>query len=95
MSDTHEEAHAAESSDNILIQSDDTDVFVFAVAMSFKININLFMHMGLWSNSRTVNVQKVATDVGENIFDALIGIHCFTDCDSVSCFKVKGKVKGL
>jgi hypothetical protein len=36
-----------------------------------------------------------AKELGERVCKALIGLHCFTGCDSTSAFKGQGKVKAL
>ena len=42
---------------------------------------------------RTIHVQSIKQHLGDAVTNALIGLHCFTGCDSVSAFYGKGKVK--
>lgn len=87
--------HAGDFYDNVVIRSRDTDVFVTAIAVSECISAKLFLHMGPWSDFRIVNVSDVSQQLGKSVSDALIGLHCFTGCDSVSAFRGKGKVKAF
>lgn len=76
------------------IRSEDTDVIVMAIGMSLNIiNANVFLHMGPISNCRVIHINKLASELGEDMCQAMIGIHTFTGCDSVSSLKGKGKVK--
>lgn len=80
---------------NLLIRSPDTDVFVIAVGLCDVINGNVLFHTGRGDHLRTIDVQAVRNGIGTSVADALIGLHCFTGCDSVSSFYGKGKVKAL
>ena len=86
-------SHAADSYDNVVIRSADTDVFILGIASAHKLKAQLFMHAGPWSDSRTIPLSSIANELGNDVCDALIGLHCFTGCDSVSAVKGKGKVK--
>ena len=80
---------------SIIIRSEDTDVFVLAVSLSAQIAGRLFQHVGPWSESRVIDINRISEALGEKVSKALIGLHCFTGCDSVSAFKGKGKAKPM
>ncbi|KAF1383684.1 hypothetical protein PFLUV_G00134400 [Perca fluviatilis] len=88
-------AHAADYSRNIIIRSPDTDVFVLALAFYKDIGAHLYFQTGKGGNSRTVEVQKIHNQLGAIVCDALIGLHCFTGCDTVSSLYGIGKVKAM
>ena len=85
--------HAAKDSRNIIIRSDDTNVFAIALATADKVSATLYMMMGPSSNSRIVSVSALSRKLGCKISAAVIVMHCFTGCDTVSTFKGKGNIK--
>ena len=102
---THEEADtrlflhaahaAAEGYRSVVVNSDDTDVFVMSLAYDDKIEANLFVKCGTRSRVRILDVGKIARSLGSNICQALIGLHAYTGCDTVSAFAGKGKLPAL
>ena len=103
---THEEAdtrmflHAifvANTCDsNIVIRSPDTDVLVIGIALESDIaSSRLYFHTGRDENVRTIDLHAIRQHLGDDITNALIGLHCFTGCDSVSAIYGKGKAKPL
>ena len=59
------------------------------------IGAKLFQRCGSQTRTRLVDIDRVAASVGEGVCKALIGLHAFTGCDTVSVFAGKGKVKAL
>ena len=101
---THEEAdtkmfmHAsyiANTCDSsIAIKSPDTDVFVIGIALESSIESSrLYFHTGRGGNVRTIHLHAIKQHLGDSVSNALIGLHCFTSCDSISAFYGKGKTK--
>ena len=87
--------HASTAYRNLIISTPDTDVMVLAIAFSREISAALFLLTGVGNNRRIINISDIATACGTAKCQALIGLHVFTGCDSVSAFKGKGKVKAL
>ena len=95
--------YASSTFDKILISSPDTDVFVIALAKSIEINASLFMLTGVKSKRRIIDINAIADDLYEDsipltcskelFLNSLIGLHCFTGCDTLSAFAGKGKIK--
>ena len=87
----------AASSTTIVIKCADTDVFTIGITMSKSIAARMLFHTGKGINIRTIDLaflqQHLQHKYGDNYTDALIGLHAFTGCDSVSGFHGKGKVK--
>ena len=89
-------AHAArEGYEAVVICSEDTDVFILALAFQDKISAHLFQRCGTRTRKRLVDIKKVAATLGTDVCKALIGIHSYTGCDTVSAFAGKGKAKAL
>lgn len=84
--------HAARECEAVVIYSEDTDVFM---CLAFHVGAPLFQKCGTKSRRRIVDIRKVAATVGIDVCRALIGMHAYTGCDTVSAFASKGKVKAL
>lgn len=41
---------------------------------------------------RLIDIEKLNSAIGKNVANALVGLHAFTGCDTVSAFSGKGKV---
>lgn len=104
LNSNHEEAdtrmflHAAyESAANsdVIICSPDTDVFIIGLTLQHLINAKLFFNTGRGSNLRTISFASLSQNISSEVCGALIGLHCFTGCDSTSAFYGKGKKKAL
>ena len=102
---THEEAdgcllfHAASASregyNSILICSEDTDVFILSVAFKDSIDATLFIKSGSRTRTKLISVSKVVAALGTDVCKALIGMHSFTGCDTVSALAGRGKAQAL
>ena len=104
---SHEEAvgrillHAAHAADQgrqaKVICSEDTDVFIMAVAYQHSISKPLFQRCGIGTRILVFirDIGKIATHLGHDVCKALVGLHAFTGCDSVSAFAGKGKISAL
>ena len=78
-----------------MICSEDTDVFIVSLALHDKIGASLFQKCGTKARRRVVDITKVAATVGIDVCRALVGVHAYTGCDTVSAFAGKGKAKAL
>ena len=83
-------ANAAKDHSTIIISSPDTDVAVLCLAHSDICRQFGFL-TGVKSKRRLLDIRKCAQYLGSGICKALIGLHAFTGCDSVSSFAGKGK----
>jgi len=105
MMSTQEEAdtcvllHAANAAMNgykaVVITAEDTDILVISIAFFHTIHCQLYHRVGTQTRRTYIDIAKVAGSLGEEMCTALIGLHAFTGCDSVSAFAGKGKVRGL
>ena len=76
----------------VVIVSQDTDVFVLCVALSSRIACPIFVKGGTNTRIQYTDVHKVASMLGSDKCQALLGLHAFTGCDTVSAFAGKGKL---
>lgn len=93
---SHEEAdtrmllHANHASQNgyqtIVIVSEDTDVMILCLGCCKKINCPLYQKSGTQNRIRYINISNLAQLLGDDLCDALIGLHAFAGSDSVSAF---------
>ena len=97
--DTHLLLHAKhaaqEGYEAVAVISEDTDVFVLLLNFSSIINTRLYMKCGSRTRTRLVDIKGAVQRTGREICEALIGLHSFTGCDSVSAFAGKGKIGAL
>lgn len=84
--------HAFQLHEEVTIQSDDTDVLIICIGLNTQFSGKLFIQRGTKANLRTINIESVISSLPDGVADALLGLHPFTGCDSVSCWKGKGKV---
>lgn len=102
---THEEAdtrlmlHAAHAASagfqSIVLVAEDTDVFLISLAFSTDIDASLYLKCGTRARISYVDIKKVAAAPSDSICKALIGMHAYTGCDSVSTFAGRGKITPL
>jgi hypothetical protein len=105
LASSHEEAdtrllfHAAHASEchnkTIILVAEDTDVFILCLAFNDKIQSSLYQKHK--SNTRTcfIDIDKVAAVNGQDMCNAILGVHAFTGCDSVSSLAGKGKIAAV
>ena len=83
--------HAAHFFPNVLIVSPDTDVFVLAISNVYTLACDIIIQMmGNW-----FNISLIKRVFSKEVCGALLGLHCFTGCDTVSSFRGKGKKRAL
>ena len=89
---------------HVVIHTPDTDVRLLALAFDKDINSPLFIKTGNKDKARIINIGEVIKNVqtrmkeetsSDNIREAILGLHAFTGCDTVSAFAGKGIVKAL
>ena len=67
-------------------------MMILALAFASKINSNLYQKRDTKNRSRLVNMTQISKALSTEVSTALIGLHSFTGCDSVSSFAGKGKL---
>ena len=106
LTSSHEEAdtrlviharHAAQSFPEVIIISEDTDVFVIILGVHAEIGSRskIMLRRGKGNKIRLIDINRLASVLGKDVCSALIGLHAWTGCDTVSSFAGQGKVKAL
>ena len=79
----------------VVITADDTDVLVLCLAFSADISCPLFQKCGTKNRVRYLDITKLRQALGYSVCTALIGMHAYTGCDTVSAFAGLGKLRAL
>ena len=58
-----------------------------------SVRTQLSLRCGTWTRIRLIDINKICAAVGTDVCKALIGMHTFTGCDTVSAFA--GKIRVL
>ena len=82
--------HASIGMAAVIIVAEDTDVIVLCLAFQQHITntCSIFVKCGSRTRIRYIDIRKVASTVGKDECIALLGMHVFTGCDTVSAFQV-------
>ncbi len=90
---------------NFVIHSPDTDVFIMAVAFSSELESHLYFKTGTKNKSRIISIDEISRQASihanklgvskEEYKKSVLGVYCFTGCDTVSAFAGKGKLKAM
>ena len=75
----------------IVVKSPDTDVFILLVYYVQTIGVDIIFDTGSGDRRRRMSMKKVLSAVGNDLAEALPGLHAFTGCDSTSAFVRQGK----
>ena len=87
--------HASKAYSTIIIKSPDTDVMLLSLSFAHEITNSIFFVTGTEKNARIVNVTRLSQSYWILRSQALLALHVFTGCDSVSAFRGKGKIKAV
>ena len=79
--------HAAVSGyEKVVIKSSASDVEVISVALQHKIAARIYILSGTKQRMRLIDISEINTKLTQEVCDALLGLHAFTGCNSVSAF---------
>jgi len=70
-------------------------VFVILLGMHSEIGERILFRRGKKNQIRLTDICKLGTALGKEVCEALVGVHAWTGCDSVSSFTGNGKVKAV
>ena len=80
----------------VTVKSPDTDVFFILVYYAKRIeNISILFETGRGNKRRLLNITSFSNDISAVYSSALLSMHAYTGCDTVSAFKGRGKLKAL
>lgn len=79
----------------ILIKSVDTDVLIlllhFYCEISDMSRSNIYMQLGHGKNSRFLSINNIVENLGTEVCEKLLTIHCLTGCDTTNAIYKIGK----
>ena len=78
--------HAAETIPALICITEDTDVFIICLGLCQDVNSNIFIRRGSKSSVRLVDITKLAAALDRDVCTALLGLHPWTGCDTISAF---------
>ena len=87
--------HASNMYPSIIVSAEDTGVFILCLAFQGQMGADIFIKCGIATRTRLIDIRKVINVLEQKVCEALLGMHAFTGCDSVSAFSGRGKVKAL
>lgn len=70
--------HASTSNESVVVKSPDTDVFALAISVKSEIPCHLYFDTGTQSNRRILDINEIASQLGDGVCRALPGFHAFT-----------------
>ena len=92
--DTHLLLHALHAAEcgykSVVITAEDTDILILCLGVSNIIPCPLYQKCGTKNRTRFLDISKLKHALGDSICNALIGMHAFTGCDTVSAFAGRG-----
>lgn len=65
------------------------------MAFNKDISSSLYMKCAAQNRTRFLDIGNLALAIGDSVCQALVGLHAFTGCDSVSAFAGLGKISAL
>lgn len=80
---------------SVVITAEDTDVTVLCLGVRSNIQCHMYQKCGTKNRTRYLDITKLSHALGDSVCDALMGMHAFTGCDTVSAFAGRGKVTTL
>ena len=94
--DTRLILHAKHAADKgfrvVVIVCEDTDVFIMALSFSKDMHCDLYQRRSAGARTEYLDMRKLRLTLGDEMSEALIGLHAFTGCDTVSAFAGRGKI---
>ena len=70
-------------------------MFVILLCLQPEIGPRLLLRRGKKNKIRLIDLARLSCILGRDVCSALIGVHAWTGCDSVSAFTGQGKVNAL
>ena len=79
----------------IIITADDTDVLVICLGLNSNFPYPIYQKRGTQNLVRFLDIGKLARAIAKSICNAVVGLHAFTGCDTVSAFAGRGKLSAF
>ena len=79
----------------VIISSKDTDVRILCISFAQAMPVPIYQRCVSQHQARCDDISKIAGVLGQEVSKALLGLHAFTGCDTVSTFAGIGKPRPL
>ena len=79
----------------VRVRTPDSDIFWILLHHARNIDITILFDTGHGNKKRLINITRLSQHYSEQMCEAMLGLHAFTGCDSVSSFKGVGKIRPL
>ena len=70
-------------------------MIILGVHAEIRSRSKIMLRRGKGNKIRLIDINRLASVLGKDVCSALIGLHAWTGCDTVSSFAGQGKVKAL
>ena len=80
---------------SVVVRTPDTDIFFILLFHVHDVHIDVYVDIGVGKKRKLINVSALATELGREWCNVLLGFYVFTGEDCTSAFKGKGKVTPL
>lgn len=77
------------------VRSPNSDIFWILLYHASKTEIAILFDTGHGNNKRLIDITRLSQHYSQPMYEAMLGLHALTGCDTVSCFKGVGKIKPL
>lgn len=77
------------------VRSPDSDIFWILLYHAREIDITILFDTGHGNKKRLINITNLSKHYTEQMCEAMMALHAFIGCDSVSSFRGIGKIKPL
>ena len=78
-----------------VIIAEDTVVLILCLGFSKDISCPICQKCGTQNQTRFLDINMLVHSLGDSVCDALVGMHAYTGCDTVSAFAGRGKMGAL
>ena len=79
-------ANGGGSGDYVVVTAEDTDVLLLCLGMCNKFRCRMYQKCGTKARTRWLDITKLSNALERGVCNALIGMHAFTGCDTISAF---------
>ena len=70
----------------VVINAEDTDVLILCLGFSKDISCPIsYQKCGTQNRTRFLDINMLVHSLGDSVYDALVGMHAYTGCDTVQC----------
>ena len=79
----------------VVINAENTDVLILCLGFSKDISCAICQKCGTQNRTRFLDINMLVRSLGDSVCDALVGMHAYTSCDTVSAFAGRCKMGAM